>query len=100
MLGLPTDGQGYSVLRWTGPDGRPGSTTWAPFPADTPYFGDPGQQVMINYRVPDLDAMLAQLRAAGVPVDDHIEEMEYGRFGWATDPDGRRIELWEPADGH
>jgi predicted enzyme related to lactoylglutathione lyase len=47
----------------------------------------------------DLDAMLAQLRAAGVPVDDHVEEMEFGRFGWATDPDGNRFELWEPAAG-
>jgi predicted enzyme related to lactoylglutathione lyase len=43
--------------------------------------------------------MLAQLRAAGVPVDDHVEEMEFGRFGWATDPDGNRFELWEPAAG-
>ena len=98
-LGLPTDSQGYTVLRWVESDGRPASTTWAPFPADTGYFGDPSQQAMINYRVRDLDAMLAQLRAAGVPVDDHIEEMEFGRFGWATDPEGRRIELWEPADG-
>ena len=52
---------------------------------------------MVNYRVRDLDAMLAQLRATGVPVDEHIEEMEFGRFGWATDPDGNRFELWEPA---
>ena len=54
---------------------------------------------MVNYRVRDLDAMLAQLRAAGVPVDDKVEELEFGRFGWATDPDGNRIELWEPAAG-
>jgi catechol 2,3-dioxygenase-like lactoylglutathione lyase family enzyme len=73
--------------------------TWAVFPGDTDYFGERAQQAMVNYRVRDLDAMLAQLRAAGVPVDDKIEELEFGRFGWATDPDGNRIELWEPAAG-
>ena len=51
---------------------------------------------MVNYRVADLDAMLAQLRAGGVPVDEKIEETEFGRFGWAMDPEGNRIELWEP----
>ena len=71
-------------------------TVWAPFPADTDYFGDHGQQLMVNYRVRDLDAMLAQLRAAGVAVEEHLEEHEYGRFAWATDPEGNRFELWEP----
>ena len=52
---------------------------------------------MVNFRVRDLDAMLAQLRAAGVDVDDRVEEMEYGRFGWATDLEGNRFELWEPS---
>ena len=51
---------------------------------------------MINYRVDDLDAMLEQLRGAGVTVDEKIEESEYGRFGWAMDPEGNRFELWEP----
>ena len=63
-------------------------------------FGSRDQQLMVNYRVRDLDAMLAQLRAAGVPVEEHVEEMEFGRFGWATDPDGNRFELWEPAADH
>jgi predicted enzyme related to lactoylglutathione lyase len=71
-------------------------TVWAPFPADTDYFGDSGQQSMVNYRVRDLDAMLTQLRAAGIDVDEHLEEHEYGRFAWATDPEGNRFELWEP----
>ena len=51
---------------------------------------------MINFRVRDLDAMLAQLRAAGAAVDEEIQEESYGRFGWATDPEGNRFELWEP----
>jgi predicted enzyme related to lactoylglutathione lyase len=69
---------------------------WAPFAADTDYFGRRDQQGMINYRVGDLDAMVAQLRGAGVDVDEHLEEHEYGRFAWATDPEGNRFELWEP----
>jgi predicted enzyme related to lactoylglutathione lyase len=51
---------------------------------------------MLNYRVRDLDAMLAQLRASGVDVDDRVQEDGNGRFGWATDPEGNRFELWEP----
>ena len=98
-LGVEPDADGVVVMRWTQRDGRPASTVWSPFPPDTGYFGDLTQQGMINYRVRDLDAMLAQLRKAGAIVDDHIEEMEFGRFGWATDPEGRRFELWEPAEG-
>ncbi len=71
-------------------------TVWAPFRADTDYFGRDDQQLMVNFRVRDLDAMLAQLRAAGVDVDDRVADHEYGRFGWATDPEGNRFELWEP----
>jgi predicted enzyme related to lactoylglutathione lyase len=71
-------------------------TVWAPFASDTGYFGRLDQQGMVNYRVRDLDAMLAQLRAAGVDVDARVEEHEYGRFGWATDPEGNRFELWQP----
>ena len=72
-------------------------TVWAPFAADTEYFGSTGQQSMVNFRVRDLDAMLQQLRNAGVAVDGRVEEMEFGRFGWATDLEGNRFELWEPA---
>ena len=52
----------------------------------------------MNFTVRDLDAMLAQLRAAGVPVDEKVEELEFGRFGWAMDPEGNRFELWEPRE--
>jgi predicted enzyme related to lactoylglutathione lyase len=54
---------------------------------------------MFNYRVADLDAMLAQLRKAGASVDDKVADYEYGRFGWASDPEGNRFELWQPAGG-
>ncbi len=73
-----------------------GPTVWSIFASETDYFGPSGQQAMFNYRVRDLDAMLEQLRAAGVKVEDTVEESEQGRFGWATDPEGNRLELWQP----
>ena len=74
-----------------------GPLVWSPFPSNTSYFAPSQSPFMINYRVRDLDKMLAQLRAAGVTVDDKIQEMEgVGRFGWAMDPEGNRFELWEP----
>jgi len=71
-------------------------TVWATFPADTEYFGPGPATLMIDYRVRDLDAMLAQLRAAGAQVEERVEEYDYGRFGWAADPEGNRFELWQP----
>ena len=74
-------------------------TVWHASTADDDYFGPPEQRVMLNYRVSDLDAMLGQLRAAGVPTDERVEESGHGRFGWATDPEGNRLELWQPPTG-
>jgi predicted enzyme related to lactoylglutathione lyase len=91
---LGIDMEDYGTT-FTAKDGD--KTVWAPFPADTGYFGTGEQQLMVNFRVADLDAMLGQLRAAGVDVDERVEEMEFGRFGWASDLEGNRIELWEPA---
>jgi len=71
-------------------------TVWSGFAQDTEYFGNLSQQCMINYRVADLAAMLQQLRTAGVWVDDHTEDGDYGKFGWAKDPEGNRFELWQP----
>lgn len=100
-LGVPAERYGGATFHW--PDGqtaeRPGSTTWAAFPLDTGYFGSPIQQSMVNFRVDDLDALLAALRDEGVTVIDEIENSEYGRFGWCVDCDGNRVELWEPAPG-
>ena len=75
-----------------------GPTVWAPFDRDTAYFGTSGQTWMVNLRVRDLDAMLAQLRAAGAAVEDDVVQESYGRFAWASDPEGNRFELWEPGD--
>lgn len=75
-----------------------GPTVFATFESETDYFGSRSQQTMLNFRVGDLDAMLAQLRARGADVAEETEDMEgVGRFGWVTDPEGNRIELWEPA---
>jgi predicted enzyme related to lactoylglutathione lyase len=77
---------------------EPGPTVFAAFDSDTDYLGSRTQQTMLNFRVRDLDAMLAQLRAGGANVSEEIQEAEgIGRFGWVTDPEGNRIELWQPA---
>jgi glyoxylase I family protein len=75
-----------------------GPTVFAPFPADTDYFGRKDQQTMLNFRVANLDAMLTQLRAAGASVEDETSDTSYGRFGHAVDPDGNRFELWEHSE--
>lgn len=77
---------------------QPGPTVFATFESDTDYLGDRSQRAMLNFRVADLDAMLAQLRQHGAEVAEHVEAMDgVGRFGWVTDPEGNRIELWEQA---
>jgi predicted enzyme related to lactoylglutathione lyase len=90
-LGLDADENGL----W-----RPkaGPTVFATFESETDYFGSRTQQAMVNFRVRDLDAMLAQLRAKGTNVAEETQDMEgVGRFGWVTDPEGNRVELWQPA---
>lgn len=72
-------------------------TVWGIFSGETSYFGTGPQQYMINYQVDDLDGMLARLREAGAEVVG-TEEHEYGRFGWVIDPEGVRIELWQPPE--
>jgi predicted enzyme related to lactoylglutathione lyase len=90
-LGLDADKNGLWVQEG-------GPTVFAAFEAETDYFGSRAQQAMINFRVRDLDAMLAQLRAKGADVAEETQEMDgVGRFGWVTDPEGNRIELWQPA---
>jgi predicted enzyme related to lactoylglutathione lyase len=78
------------------PTGRQSSTVWSVFPADTTYFEPGTSPFMINYRVEDLDAVLAGLRAEGCAVDERVDSSEFGRFGWVVDPEGNRLELWEP----
>lgn len=100
-LGFGSGDCGAVAFAWTeAQDERhPGITVWSPFPERTTYFDPSEKPFMINFRVDDLDGLLARLRSAGLDVDDHIERSEHGKFGWVMDPEGNRVELWEPADG-
>jgi predicted enzyme related to lactoylglutathione lyase len=98
-LGIPVDpSYGGVSFEWRERDAPDeiGMTLWTAFPEKSKYFDPTNARFMINYRVADLDAMLAQLRSAGVTVDEKVDDSEYGRFGWATDPEGNRFELWQP----
>ena len=98
-LGLRAQDGGV-FFRWREKESdTPGTTVWALFDRDSKYF-DPSQApFMLNYRVDNLDALLTRLRAQGVEVDEKREDSQYGRFAWITDPEGNRIELWEPPKG-
>lgn len=100
-LGLEVEEYGGVTFRdggtTTGPvPNRQAYTVWSPFAAETDYFAPSDKPFMINFRVADLDALLAKLRAEGVTVDERTEKSEFGYFGWAMDPEGNRLELWEP----
>ena len=74
-----------------------GRTVWAMFPPDSTHFGESPSKLMINYRVANLDRMLEQLRRGGIKIEK-VEDYDYGRFAWIMDPEGNRIELWEPRE--
>ena len=93
-LGIPIETEQTFGTLTSGASGE--MCVWSTFPDDTAYFGAGSSSCMISYRVRDLDAMLWQLRAAGAKVEDRVETFDYGRFGWASDPEGNRFELWEP----
>ena len=103
-LGLETriGGPSYQVFQWRDHEdpARAGSTVWSLFPEDTTYFAPSRKPFMINYRVRDLDALLAQLGQHGIPVEAKITDEFNGRFAWLSDPEGNRLELWEPKAGY
>jgi predicted enzyme related to lactoylglutathione lyase len=97
-LGIHSGAGGPVLFPWRhidNPD-KTGMTVWSLFPRDTDYFGPTKPEFMVNYVVDDLDGMLESLRAKGAEVDERREDSEYGRFAWVTDPEGNRVELWEP----
>jgi predicted enzyme related to lactoylglutathione lyase len=100
-LGFKLEDYGGTHFKWSDGVGAEsaGSTVWSIFPDDTRYFDPSEKPFMINYRVENLDALIEQLRSEGVEVEERIEQYEYGRFAWVMDPEGNRIELWEPAGG-
>jgi catechol 2,3-dioxygenase-like lactoylglutathione lyase family enzyme len=89
------DGHADFLWRDTAHPNETGHTVWSLFPENTDYFGPTRPAFMINYRVSNLEKMLLQLRQNGVIVEK-VEDYDYGRFAWITDPEGNRIELWEP----
>lgn len=93
-LGMPAEAWGGAIFAEDAQ--RPGYSLWSPFKADTEYFGRAEQSFMLNLRVDDLDGLLAHLRTIGMTVDERVEDSEFGRFGWFVDPDGNRVELWQP----
>ena len=97
-LGLHRSQGGIVLFPWrqASDEGKDQTTVWSLFPKDTDYFGPTKPPFMVNYIVDDLDGMIADLRAVGASVEDRQEESEYGRFAWVTDPEGNRIELWQP----
>ena len=95
-LGIQSKG-GYTVFTWRDKDHPEelGRTVWTIFPTNTPYFGQSSSSLMINYRVANLDRMLEQLRRNDVKIEK-VQDADYGRFAWIEDPEGNRVELWEP----
>lgn len=98
-LGLDVTDWGGALFRWGGADSAPGTTTWSPFAQDTGYFAPGTASFMINFRVADLDGLLAALRSEGCHVIDKTDSSEYGKFGWVIDPEGNKVELWQPPEG-
>jgi predicted enzyme related to lactoylglutathione lyase len=97
-LGVPVQDWGGAAFLWQDKDrpGEEGVTIWKISSRDSSYYAPSQASFMINYRVRDLDAMLAQLRSHGIEPVGGMEESEYGRFAWVLDPEGNKIELWEP----
>jgi predicted enzyme related to lactoylglutathione lyase len=100
-LGIEFEEWGGFAFRWQSDDNPQGvgTTVWSIFDAASNYFEPSKSQVMVNYRVADLRALIAALREEGCQVMDKLDESEYGKFGWVVDPDGNKIELWEPPPG-
>lgn len=100
-LGIDVQEWGGAAFSWVTDDNPTGTgtTVWSPFKADTTYFAPSQASFMINYRVDDLDALLDALRAEGCQVEGEPQASEFGKFGWVIDPDGNKLELWQPPSG-
>jgi catechol 2,3-dioxygenase-like lactoylglutathione lyase family enzyme len=96
-LGMDVQDWGGVAFQWAddNPSGT-GTTIWSPFKDGTDYFAPSTAPFMVNFRVADLHALLEALRAEGCDVQEKVQDSEYGKFGWVMDPDGNKLELWEP----
>jgi predicted enzyme related to lactoylglutathione lyase len=95
-LGMFTDDYGVTFH----PDAMPAGayTLWSPFPGDTKYFEPSPASFMVNLIVDDVDGMLEHLRGSGAQLIDDVQDLPEGRFGWFVDPDGNKVELWQPPE--
>jgi predicted enzyme related to lactoylglutathione lyase len=100
-LGIDVQEWGGAVFRWADAEGEPvgGTTIWSIGPAEGDAFAPSAAAFMVNYRVADLGALLQALKEEGCNVLDKLEESEFGKFGWVLDPEGNKIELWQPPAG-
>jgi len=100
-LGIDVQDWGGTAFTWTDSEGKPtaGTTIWTVGDARRSNFAPSTAQFMVNYRVADLHALVKVLRTEGCNVLDKIDESEYGKFAWVIDPDGNKVELWEPPAG-
>lgn len=100
-LGIDVQAWGGAAFRWADDAGNPamGTTIWNIAEARGDYFAPSASSFMVNYRVADLHALIGALRAEGCNVLEKVEESEYGKFGWVIDPEGNKVELWEPPPG-
>jgi predicted enzyme related to lactoylglutathione lyase len=101
-LGIKRGPEGVATFKWRERDdpAKEGRTVWAIFPTESAYFQPSRANFMINFRVTDLDGLLKVLKEEGVEIDPRREDYEFGRFAWIIDPEGNRIELWEPSAGN
>lgn len=100
-LGIDVQEWGGAAFDWTDGDGKPvaGTTAWSIAPAKSDQFAPSTAPFMVNYRVDDLDGLLRALREEGCNVLEKTDDSEYGKFGWVIDPEGNKVELWQPPAG-
>jgi len=100
-LGIDVQEWGGTAFTWADGDGEPvaGTTVWSVFPAESDIFAPSASSFMVNYRVDDLLALVKVLREEGCNVLEKVDESDYGKFAWVIDPEGNKVELWEPPAG-
>lgn len=100
-LGVDVQPWGGAAFEWTDGEGKPvaGTTAWSIFPSGGDQFAPSKAPFMVNYRVDDLHGLIKALREEGCNVLDKVDDSEYGKFGWVIDPEGNKVELWQPPAG-
>ncbi len=100
-LGIDVQAWGGAAFTWTSSDGAPvaGTTAWSIAPSGSDQFAPSAASFMINYRVEDLLSLVKVLREEGCNVLENVDDSEYGKFAWVIDPEGNKVELWEPPAG-